>query len=122
MLLRSAERPRPCRARPAGESRSTVRGTPYCWSMAAILTELWVYWLQLAARHSAEARQLRKHSLRGPIGPDKIRATLEELTQSMVAISCATSAIDGFAAAIREVTGQVPPTRTPRPQQVLSLI
>lgn len=90
--------------------------------MTAILTELWVYWLQLAARHSAEARQLREHSLRGPIGPDKIEATLEELTQSMVAISCAASAIDGFAAAIREVTGQVSPARTPRPQQVLALI
>src|SRR4051812_40366568 len=87
-----------------------------------ILTELWVYWLQLAARHTAEARQLRDRSLEGPIGPDKIRATLEELTQSMVAISCAASAIHGFGAAIREVTGQVPPTRTPRPQQVLSLI
>lgn len=90
--------------------------------MTTILTELWVYWLQLAARHTAEARQLRAQSLVGPVGPDKIRATLEELTQSMVGISCAASAIDGFAAAIREVTGNVPPPRTPRPQQVLTLV
>ena len=90
--------------------------------MTAILTELWVYWLQLAARHSAEARRLRERSLNGPIGPTKIEATLEELTQSMVAISCAASAIDGFAAAIRAVTGQVPPARTPRPRQALALI
>jgi hypothetical protein len=89
--------------------------------MTHIETDLWIYWTQLAARHTACARAHRDASVRNPvIGPEKINDALEELPESLSAVTSGAFAIDGFAGAVRQFVPT--PSRKSRPKRANSVL
>jgi hypothetical protein len=89
--------------------------------MAEIETDLWIYWAQLAARRTAQARVYREVAVRDPvIGPAKISAALEELPEVLSAVTSAAFAVDGFAGAVRQFVPTAP--RRSRPKRAYAVL